>query len=149
MVERFVRWYVHKHWKDEYIHKNQLADAFASMRKDVEEEKDVEWKEKIERMRIALERDHYIELTAERDKVEQARKKVRDAEVRVKKANDMHFCAITGAQGNLQISSELAIRIKETGDVLMDLFGSLKGIETNAESQLKVLEDSRKKINID
>jgi hypothetical protein len=152
MFSNFLKWYVEKYYtddfmirnyKDDYIAKTDLHDAFEQVRKDAEDRKDSYWKEENAKNEEKLKSQHQVDLLVERQKNEGYKREVELYKKRAKIVEDLYVAAITGAQGNQYLATEMRVRIEEVRDVFADLFGSVSGIEKNAKEQVTGLEEAR------
>ena len=144
MIKRFINWYITKYWKDEFFHKDDLKDAFNDVRQDERGQQEEIWGERMENQRIEFERKAHLEKVRSDDQIASLTKRLKEAQAVVRQANSLHFNALTGAQGNLQIAARMAVKVNALRDMIADLTGSLAEIETDAHAELKALQEARK-----
>jgi len=138
-----VDWYVRKFWGRDYFHKDELKELCDRVRRDESAAKDCEWEDRMESERIRMERATHLILTETENQLRRKGKEIEEFKKKIRDAEELRFCAVKGAQGNLHIASEIAVQVTALRDMLAKLSGSLLGIEADARDKLKALEDGR------
>lgn len=145
LLHRFVDWYIKKYWSEEYILKNELEKEFLAIRKDEERIQTEFWANEMEDFEINLKRKTYIEVTKLENDVNRMNEVVEEYKTRIKKAENLHFKSIIGAQGNVQVVTQIQIKLNEARDAFSKLAASMEKVGDNAYEKLKEIDNAKPK----
>lgn len=148
LIKKWVGQYIKKYWSDLYLLKSDLEKEFDSIRKNEQEIQLAYWANEMEVQDKAWERKNIIEITKMQGEVKRMQEIVDDANLKARHAEDVYFLAVTGAQGNVEVATELKIKINEVRDILAKLSGSMEKVFSNAHDKLKHVEDTKKRKSI-
>lgn len=144
MIQKFIQWYINKHWKNQYILKSDIQSALSLSKqneaKRLNELFDIEKESLIQHMDL----DKQLVVGELKAELKQMQSEMNDLLIRIKDAEAVYYSSIRRTKANDRVAQDMGIQAKSLMLLAGQIHGAVEGIKDRANNHLKEVEKEDK-----
>lgn len=135
-----IDWYIRKYWGEDYIRKSEVKDLLVRAKHNESERLYELFSQEKKDLREYYESERRAEVTELQAQIDRLNYSLKEADRRVKQAQQVFFKSITRAKQTARTSADIDFQMTRLMEVVAEITGQFKGIESRASEDLQRIE---------